>query len=37
MNYVEFQELIAKRNISLNYDIEDFREDVKMLKETVGL
>jgi predicted HTH domain antitoxin len=34
MNYVEFQELLAKRNISLHYDVEEFEEDIKTLKET---
>lgn len=34
MNYVEFQELLAKRSISLHYDVEEFEEDVKTLRET---
>ncbi|MFM6045154.1 MAG: UPF0175 family protein [Dolichospermum sp.] len=34
MNYVEFQELLAKRNISLHYDVAEFQEDMKTLKET---
>lgn len=32
-NYVEFQELLARRNISLHYDVEEFEEDVKNLVE----
>ncbi|NES99387.1 MAG: UPF0175 family protein [Sphaerospermopsis sp. SIO1G1] len=34
MNYVKFQELLAQRNISLHYDVEEFQEDMKTLKET---
>lgn len=34
LNYVQFQELLAKRNIPLHYDIEEFEEDVKTLKQT---
>ncbi|MEA5620824.1 UPF0175 family protein [Cronbergia sp. UHCC 0137] len=34
MNYVEFQELLAQRNISLHYDVAEFQEDMKTLKET---
>lgn len=33
MNYVEFQELLARRNISLHYDVEEFEEDVKNLTQ----
>ncbi|ACK71880.1 protein of unknown function UPF0175 [Gloeothece citriformis PCC 7424] len=34
MNYVEFQQLLAQRNISMHYDVEEFEEDIKTLKET---
>lgn len=34
MNYVEFQELLAQRNISMHYDIEEFEEDIKTLQAT---
>lgn len=34
MNYVEFQELLATRNIPMHYDLEEFDEDVQTLKET---
>jgi predicted HTH domain antitoxin len=34
MNYVEFQELLAKRNISMHYDVEEFEEDIKTLQST---
>ena len=34
MNYVEFQELIAKRNIPIHYEVKDFEEDIETLKET---
>lgn len=33
MNYVEFQELIAKRNIPIHYEVKDFEEDIETLKE----
>jgi predicted HTH domain antitoxin len=33
MNYVKFQELLSRRNIPLHYDVEEFEEDVKSLKE----
>jgi predicted HTH domain antitoxin len=34
MNYVEFQELLAQRNISMHYDVEEFEEDIKTLQAT---
>ncbi|MDB9309142.1 UPF0175 family protein [Aphanizomenon sp. CS-733/32] len=34
MNYVEFQELLAQRNISMHYDVEEFEEDIKTLQST---
>ena len=34
MNYVEFQKLLAQRNISIHYDVEEFEEDIKTLQET---
>lgn len=34
MNYVEFQQLIAERNITMHYDIEEFEEDITTLKAT---
>ncbi|MBN3925095.1 MULTISPECIES: UPF0175 family protein [Nostoc] len=34
MNYVEFQQLLAQRNISIHYDVEEFEEDIKTLQET---
>ena len=34
MNYVEFQELLAQRNIPLHYDVAEFQEDMKTLKAT---
>ncbi|MEL4896879.1 UPF0175 family protein [Crocosphaera sp. Alani8] len=34
MNYVEFQELLATQNIPIHYNIEEFDQDVKTLKET---
>jgi predicted HTH domain antitoxin len=34
MTYVEFQQLIAERNIPLHYDIEEFEEDIASLKAT---
>ncbi len=34
MNYVEFQQLLAQRNISIHFDMEEFEEDIKTLQET---
>ncbi len=33
MNQLEFQRLLASRQIPLHYDIEELREDVKSLRE----
>ncbi|MBN2535898.1 MAG: UPF0175 family protein [Spirochaetales bacterium] len=33
MNRIQFQHLLASRNISINYDIEDFKSDMETLKE----
>ena len=32
MNLLQFQSLIASRDISIHYDVEDFRADVATLK-----
>ena len=29
MNQIEFQHLLAKRNICIHYDVEEFQEDMK--------
>ncbi|NER38555.1 MAG: hypothetical protein F6J93_32155 [Oscillatoria sp. SIO1A7] len=33
MNQLNFQQLLASRNICIHYDVEDFREDLKTLQE----
>jgi predicted HTH domain antitoxin len=33
MNQIEFQRLLASRKIPIHYDVEDFRQDLKTLKE----
>ena len=32
MNQIEFQHLLAKRNICIHYDVEEFQEDLKNLQ-----
>ena len=32
MNQIEFQHLLAKRNICIHYDVEEFQEDMKNLQ-----
>ena len=33
MNQVAFQHLLASRQIPMHYDVEDFEEDIKKLRE----
>jgi predicted HTH domain antitoxin len=33
MDHLEFQHLLASRNISVHYDVADFEEDLKTLSE----
>ncbi|GAA6619861.1 UPF0175 family protein [Scytonema sp. NUACC26] len=33
MNRIAFQHLLASRQISVHYDVEDFQEDIKNLQE----
>ena len=33
MNRVAFQHLLASRKISVHYDVEDFEQDIKSLRE----
>lgn len=33
MSKLEFMELVGSRGISLNYDTDDFQEDLKTIKE----
>jgi predicted HTH domain antitoxin len=33
MNLIEFQRTIASRGICIHYDVEDFQEDIKTLRE----
>ncbi|MUG91055.1 UPF0175 family protein [Scytonema sp. UIC 10036] len=33
MNRIAFQHLLASRQISVHYDVEDFQEDIKNLRE----
>ncbi len=33
LSYLEFQQLLASRNISVHYDVADFEEDLKTLSE----
>ena len=33
MNQLNFQQLLASRNICMHYDVEEFREDLKTLQE----
>ncbi|NEO39528.1 MAG: UPF0175 family protein [Moorea sp. SIOASIH] len=37
MNQINFQQLLASRNICLHYDVEDFREDLQTLEELKSL
>ncbi|EGJ30921.1 MULTISPECIES: UPF0175 family protein [Moorena] len=37
MNQINFQQLLASRNICLHYDVEDFREDLHTLEELKSL
>ncbi|MEC4983347.1 MAG: UPF0175 family protein [Oscillatoria sp. PMC 1068.18] len=32
LSVIEFQEELAKRGLNVNYDVEDFQEDLKTLK-----
>lgn len=32
MNLIQFQHLLASRNICIHYDVEDFQEDIATLK-----
>jgi predicted HTH domain antitoxin len=32
MNQIEFQHLLAKRNICIHYDVDEFQEDLKNLQ-----
>lgn len=32
MNLIQFQHLLANRNICIHYDVEDFQEDIATLK-----
>jgi predicted HTH domain antitoxin len=36
MNLIQFQHLIASRGICVHYDVADFREDLKTIKELYG-
>ncbi len=33
MNQLNFQQLLASRNICVHYDVEDFQEDIHTLQE----
>ena len=33
LNYLEFQHLLASRNLSVHYDVVDFEEDLKTLSQ----
>jgi predicted HTH domain antitoxin len=33
MGYLEFQHLLASREISVHYDVADFEEDLKTLSQ----
>ena len=33
LNYLDFQHLLASRNISVHYDVADFEEDVETLNQ----
>ncbi len=33
MNLIQFQHLIASRNVNIHYDVEDFKADVATLKK----
>ncbi|NEP51138.1 MULTISPECIES: UPF0175 family protein [unclassified Moorena] len=37
MNQINFQQLLASRNICRHYDVEDFREDLQTLEELKSL
>ncbi|NEO73551.1 UPF0175 family protein [Moorena sp. SIO3H5] len=37
MNQINFQQLLASRNICLHYDVEDFREDLQTLEQLKSL
>ncbi|MCT7981332.1 UPF0175 family protein [Laspinema olomoucense] len=36
LHRMQFQKLISERGICVHYDIEEFQEDLKTLKETEG-
>lgn len=33
MSQLQFQHLLASRHISIHYDVEEFKQDIKILKE----
>lgn len=37
MNQINFQQLLASRNICLHYDVQDFREDLQTLEQLKSL